>query len=506
MNRAKQVKIGAILSYLSIIINIVAGIIYTPWMVRQIGKSDYGLFTLANSLITLFLIDFGLSSATARYLSKYHAEGDEEKADAFLGVVYKLYLIIDAVIFVALVVFFFLIDGVYVKLTPEELRKFKVVYVIAGGFAIFNFPFITLNGVLTAYEKFVPLKLADVIYRLLIVGLMVCALFLGYGLYALVSVTAFAGFVVIVFKYIVIKRTVPIKANFKFSDKSLYKELFGFSIWVTLASLAQRLIFNITPSILGIVADSNAIAVFGVVTTIEGYVYTITSAINGMFMPKISRIYANTDTETDITPLLLKVGRFQYALNGLLVVGFAIVGNLFIRLWMGADYIDAYYGILLVCIPGIFSNSLQIANTAMIVKKRVDLQAYVNIGMGLINIGLSFILSKYYGVIGACVSIFVAYTFRAIVLNIICYKVMRINIPLFIKECYLKMFVPLFLTLLFCGGLNYIWVGNSWSHLCCKALIVSVAFFVSIAFCGVTKSERDWFLNKLKGRIKKNDR
>lgn len=30
-----QVKVGAILSYLSIIINIITGIFYTPWMIKD---------------------------------------------------------------------------------------------------------------------------------------------------------------------------------------------------------------------------------------------------------------------------------------------------------------------------------------------------------------------------------------------------------------------------------------------------------------------------------------
>ena len=81
----KQIKWGAILSYISIAVNIVAGLLYTPWMVGIIGKSQYGLYTLANSLITLFLVDFGLSSATGRYLSKYNANGDHEGAERFLG-------------------------------------------------------------------------------------------------------------------------------------------------------------------------------------------------------------------------------------------------------------------------------------------------------------------------------------------------------------------------------------------------------------------------------------
>ena len=52
--RNNQIKLGAIISYLSIGFNILAGLLYTPWMVQQIGKSNYGLYTLATSLITLY--------------------------------------------------------------------------------------------------------------------------------------------------------------------------------------------------------------------------------------------------------------------------------------------------------------------------------------------------------------------------------------------------------------------------------------------------------------------
>ena len=123
----RQIRMGAILSYLAIVINIASGLLYTPWMVKMIGQSQYGLYTLANSLISLFLVDFGLSSATARYVSKYHAENNEESVNNFLGIVYKLYLIIDAVIFIVLIVVFLFIETIYKNLTPTELLQFKVV-------------------------------------------------------------------------------------------------------------------------------------------------------------------------------------------------------------------------------------------------------------------------------------------------------------------------------------------------------------------------------------------
>lgn len=499
MNSSKQIKLGALLSYFSIAANIISGLLYTPWMVETIGKSQYGLYTLANSVITMFLVDFGLSSATGRYLSKYNAEGDREGAERFLGAIYKLYLLIDAVILCALVVIFFLIDKIYVNLTPAELVQFKVVYIISALFSVVNFPFVTLNGILTAYEKFVPLKIADLLYRFCNIGFTVLALLLGYGLYALVTVHAVVGLLTLAYKYIVIKRTVPIKVNFKSTEKGIYKEIFGFSVWVTVSSLALRLVFNITPSILGIVANSAAIAVFGVVTTIEGYTFTITTAINGMFMPRISRIVAQGNKEGDLNRLFVSVGKFQYALNGLIVAGFAVVGRTFIHLWMGEDYILAYSGILLVLIPGLFYNSLQIAETTMVVENKVKWTAAVHVVTGIVNVILSFLLSSYLGVTGACLSIGIAYMVRNVILHIIYQRELPLDIPRFMKECYGKMSVPIIVTVAVGFLLNQCIMDAGWGIFLVKAGIIVLVYGISLFFFALDKMER----NKVRSLLKK---
>lgn len=503
MSSQKQIKLGAVLSYFSIGINILSGLLYTPWMVDQIGQSDYGLYTLANSLISLFLVDFGLSSATARYLSKYNAEGNKLKAESFLGAIYKLYLVVDSIIFTILLITFFCLDNIYSSLTPDELAKFKVVYAVSALFSVMNFPFITFNGILTSHEKFIPLKLADVIYRVGLVSFTIVALLMGHGLYALVSVHAVVGLSVTLYKFIVIKKTIPLKVNFRFKEKGLYKDIFGFSIWTTISSLAQRLVFNITPTILGMVANVAEIAVFGVVTTIEGYAYTITTAINGMFMPKISRIVAGDNQKDNLSLLLIKVGKFQYALNGLIIAGFAVLGDSFINLWMGSEYSDAYYGILLVLVPGIFFNSLQIANTTMVVIKKVNLMAIVNVITGVTNICLSYPLSKVYGVVGACSSIGAAYMLRAIVLLIIYNKVLPVDIGAFIKQCYLKMSVPIILTIGAGMCLNMVSEADGWLALIIKGIVV-VAIYIVIAFMiGFNRAEKIAIFSKVKKIVKR---
>lgn len=146
----KQIKYGAFISYVSLFVNIIIGLVYTPWMISSIGKSNYGLYTLAMSLISLFVFDFGLSNAITRFVSKYIAENQYDRVNKLLGLIYKLYLLIDIVILIVIIILYFFIPGIYKGLTPEEVEQFKSVYIIAGIFCVISFPLIPVNGILSA--------------------------------------------------------------------------------------------------------------------------------------------------------------------------------------------------------------------------------------------------------------------------------------------------------------------------------------------------------------------
>ena len=140
MSSSKQLKFGALISYVAIAINIATGLLYTPWMINSIGRENYGLYTLAMSVISLFVFDFGLSSAVTRFIAKYLAEGRQDKANNCLGLVYRLYFIIDIVLFLVLVGVFFFIPQIYKELSPDELEQFKVIYCVAALYSVISFP------------------------------------------------------------------------------------------------------------------------------------------------------------------------------------------------------------------------------------------------------------------------------------------------------------------------------------------------------------------------------
>ena len=485
-----QFRFGAILSYLAIAVNIFWGIVYTPWMIDTIGQSDYGLYTLANSLISLFLIDVGLGTAASRYIAKYRAENREELIPGLLSAVYKLYLIIDAVILTALMILFFSIDAIYVNLTASELTRFKVVFAIEGVYSIIIFPCTTFNGILNAYEQFIPLKVADMVQRIGSVLLTIAALWMGLGLYSLVVIQAASGCIANLIKLNYVQRLTAFR--FTKHDRGIYRAIFNISFWSCIYGLAQRLIFNIIPTILAMTVPdaSKAIAVFGVVSTIEGYCYIFTTAINGMFLSKISRILQKSNSEKELNTLAINVGRFQFALNGLIVLGFAQIGKEFLYLWMGPGFELAYYGVLFVTIPGLFFNALQIFNTTMIARDMVKDQALIQIAMGILNVILSFVFSHIWGVVGATLSIFVAYCFRVVMTLVLIRKKLKMDIALYIKNCYLRMGAAVLLTgIISSFFLQYIGDG-SWLLFFIKVMVIVMVYCITQITIGLSRHER----------------
>ena len=107
MNSNSQIKNGALISYAAIIFNIIAGFIYTPWMVSQIGKSDYGLYILVTAFLTYFVMDFGLGQTIARFITNYKVKDEIEKINQLLGLTTRFYLIINLIIFLVLVITYF---------------------------------------------------------------------------------------------------------------------------------------------------------------------------------------------------------------------------------------------------------------------------------------------------------------------------------------------------------------------------------------------------------------
>ena len=499
-----QIKTGAIISYVALFLNIVIGLLYTPWMINTIGKADYGLYTLAMSVISLFVFDFGLGSAVTRFVSKYLAEGRQDKVDNLLGLVFKLYLIGDLFIFLCLSVIYFFLPYIYQGLTSEEMESFKVVYLIASLFCVFSFPFIPLNGIITSYEKFIQLKSCDLIHKLIVVALMTGCLLMGGGLYSLVIVHSIAGIIIILMKLAVLGKTRIAAIRWSFWDKAVLKSVLGFSVWVTVIQLAQRCIFNIAPSILGMFATSSAITVLGIAICLEGYSFSLANAMNGMFMPKVSRMLADNNRE-QILRLMTRVGRLQIYVLGIIIIGFITVGADFIYVWLGTGYEDVYLCTIMLIIPAIFHLPQDIGTTTLFAEGKVRFQAYAFIVMALINLALAFPFTKLWGVRGLCLSIMISYFVRTAIMDFIFFKELRLNIFVFFKDSYFKIFPSFIITLILVFAINHLNTLSGWAGFLSKAITCALIYVASLWTCSMNEEEKMLIVGPLKKMIHLKD-
>lgn len=477
------IKNGALISYLLIFINMAAGLLYTPWMVRQIGISDYGLYSLTGVFLSYFMLDFGLGSAIARFIAKYRAENRTDMIDKLLGITIRIYFLISAGIAVALTVIYLFLSGIFQELTPVELETFRVIYVIAGFFSIFSFPFMPVNGVMIAYERFVPLKLFDLAGKILLVSLMVTALFCGGGLYILIWVNGLVGFGIAFGKYLYLKRTGLFKIDFCFFDKTLAGELFRFSFWVFVIGIAQRLLLNIVPTLLGIFSGTTQIAVFSLAMTLEGYTWTFANALNGLFIPKVSQMVTLDDDRSQITDLMIRVGRIQLLVVGLIITGLVILGKPFVTLWMGEQFIDSYYVALFLILPGCITLTQEIAYTLLFVTNELKYRALLFISASLMSVAIGCLLAPSCGAIGTAIGVCCALLVCHVIgMNLIYARVLHLDIGRFFRMCHLKMGFPILLVGLFCWtALSYYpvesWFGFLVSGIGYVALFVVVAWF-----------------------------
>ncbi|MCS2198391.1 oligosaccharide flippase family protein [Bacteroides faecis] len=493
---SRQIKLGALMSYVAIAINIVSGLLYTPWMIHSIGRDNFGLYTLALSVISLFVFDFGLSFAVERFIAKYLAENNQEKANNCIGLVCRLYFAIDIILFVILVGVYFFIPQIYQELTPDEIEKFKVIYVMAALYSVISFPFIPVNGVLSAHEKFVQLKVCDVFHKLFIVITMTTCLLLGYGLYALVLVNTLSGILTIILKIYCIKKYTNQKINWRSYNSRELKEVAGYSGWVTVIALAQRCIFNLAPSILGVLSGSTAIAILGIAITLEGYTYTFANAINGMFLPKVLRIVAQENG--NVLPLMIKIGRLQLYIVGLVVFGVVCLGADFIRLWVGPDFNESYLCAILIIVPSLFHLPQMIGNETIFAMNKVKKLAVVYTIMAVINLIGAAILAKPFGAIGISVSVCFAYIVRTIGMDVIFHKDLHIDIKQFFKKTFGALSVPMTLILLI-GIVSTIFLpSNSWSLLIVKGIIFVCIYCFILFLVSMNEEERQLILKSIK--------
>lgn len=503
-----QLKAGAALNYTVIILNMLVGLLYTPYMLRMMGQSEYGLYSLVASVISyLTVLDLGLGNAIVRYTAKFRAEDKTTEQYEMFGMFLVLYIIIGAVAFVAGLGLYFNVNTLFgTTMTVEELDRARIMML----FLIFNlavtFPMSIFGSIITAYERFVFPKVVNIIRVILNTVIMICLLEMGYKAVTMVILQTVFNLLTLVINFFYCKYKLQIKIFFRNFQWKFLKEVAVYSFWIFLNVIMDRIYWSTGQFVLGAFVGTAAVAVFAVAIQLEHIYMQFSTSISSVFLPKVTSMVARNDNRKEISDLFIRTGRIQYIVIALILTGFIIFGRDFINLWAGTDYDSSYAMTLLFFISLAIPMIQNLGVTILQARNQMKFRSLLYIVIALVSLGLQIMLAKLYGGIGCAIAIAGALLLgQGLIMNIYYHTRQGLDIRAFWYEILKMSIVPVIL----CLGAVYLLRNttlDSWLSLGAAIVVFAMVYTPLFFRFSMNRSERDLFIKPVKSIVRKINR
>lgn len=508
--KLNQLKIGSLLSYFNMFLNIAISLLYTPFMLNILGQSEYGLYSTVSATISMLgVLNLGFTGSYVRYFMKYKINNDEDSLAKLNGL---FMLIFSAIGAIALVCGLFLSNNLGMVfdtgLTASEYETAKKLMIILSFNMAVSFPMSVFQNIITAHEKYLFFKLFGIIKTLSGPMITIPLLLSGFGSVALVTSTVVLALVTDIVYLVYAKKFLHARFSFRKIPNELFKSVFTFSFFIAVHLIVDQVNSNVDKVILGRFLGTEAVAVYAVGFSLHHYYMLFSTAISHVFTPRVHKIINETKNQLilqkeRLTDLFVRVGRIQSLIVFLIASGLVFFGKQFIYLWVGKEYDLSYY----VTIMLVLSSTIDvIQNIGIEVQRglnRHGFRSLVYLVMALINIGLTVVLCQKYGVIGATVGTAIAYLFvNGLVINIYYHKKCSLDIFVFWKSI-LRLSLGLIIPCVAGIMINIFWEMSSYLTLAIGILIYTFTYCISMWFIGMNGYERNLVLVPARKIIKK---
>lgn len=413
---------GVVFSYILLAAEVVSSLLFTPYLIRSLGQAEWGLYSLVGSITAYFmLLDAGVGNALIRYIAKFRVNGDLRQQERLLGISLLFYAAVGSVVLVLGFVLRENLPAIFGGgLTSNELARAGTMLEITLISAAATLIFSAFDRVIIAYERFVlskNLAIAKLVVRVLS---LTALLSMGYRAVAIVSaslvLTVLFGLIttsIVLFNF----RLRPIWGGIEWG---FLKEVFGYTSFIFLQMVATQVNAMADQVLLGIMTTSATIGVYAVGAQLSTYFQSIAGSVNGVLMPGVVRMVETNATSEALLAEMVKVGRLVFMVLGLLLTGFLVVGQEFVRIWAGSENAQAYWVALILMGAMILYLTQAIGSQILWAMGRHKVQALLNVGVALANIGLTIVLIKWNPLIGASLGTAVAILLgNVVVMNVV---------------------------------------------------------------------------------------
>lgn len=502
-DRKNELKIGVFLSIAGIILSCLIQILYTPFYIKELGTTDYGINSLVQSIISyISMLSFGVGNTLVRYILKYRNDNDEESEKNLNGIFFYFFIFIMILSFFLGIYIYFKIPNFFNRsFTEENLKKLQQIFLLMLITTIFSFPTIVFTANITSYQKFIYLKGINLLKIILIPIFGIILLFNGFGLVEIVifnMVISFLSYFLDIYYSIKLKFKIKL-LNLKFN---IIKEVFFYSFYIFLHLIIDRIYWNTDKIIIGKFIGSEEVGIYSIATIFNMVYLNLSTSISSVFFPKVSKLVFENKTK-EISNFFIKIGRSQYIILGLISSGFIIFGKEFIYLWLGKSFEKVYTISLWIMIPLTVPLIQSIGISIIQAQNKHKFRAIMYFIIALLNILWSILLVKKLGIEGCAIATGLSFILgHIIMMNLYYHFKIKINIILFWKNI-LKMTVPIVIASIIGIFLNKVINVYSIQNFIIKITFYSLIYFKFMYFMGMDLEEKNEVRKILK--IKRND-
>lgn len=490
-----QLKAGAFLSYISIALNNIIGLLYMPFMLRMMGQNEYGLYSLVASVVAyLTVLDLGFANAIIRYTAKFRAENKTTEQYEMFGMFFILYCGVGILAFLIGLGLYFNIDALFdATMDMEELAKVRVMMLLMVFNIAFTFPMSIWGAIITAYEDFVFQKLVNIARIILNPLVMIVLLYMGYKAIAMVVVITLFNVITLCINAWYCRYRLYIRVKFARFKWNFLREVAVYSFWIFLNAIMDRIYWSTGQFVLGMFVGAAAVAVYAVAIQLEHIFMSFSNAISGVFLPKVTAMVTKENNSKAISDLFIRTGRIQFLIMAFVLTGFILFGRQFVILWAGDAYEDAYTIALLFFIPLTVPLIQNLGITILQARNQMKFRSILYVVIAICSLGISIPLAKLYGGIGCAIGTALALIAGQIIaMNIYYYKKVSINIPLFWREILKMSIPPFFIGMIGWWILQYIEI-NGVVSLSISITVFSIIYLPLVWFTGMNSYEHNLF-------------
>ena len=499
----KQISNGIILSFFSQVISTIVGLAYTPIMIRILGQNEYGLYQLVLSVVNyLNLMNLGFNGAYIRYFALAKAKDNDNEVADINGLFMKVFLVITALCLCIGGVIYFNIGFLGNRLSVADYIIAKKLLIIMVINLALSFPNSLYVAYMSANERFVYQKVVEIILNIAIPILNLPLLYIGCGSVGIVSVTLLLTIIRLILNIWFCYAKLQMKVNLNFFDKSIFKELLGYTFFIFLSDMVDQLNSNVDKFLLGRLTGTISVAIYSVGYNLKNYYTTVSWIVPEMYIPEANRLAIDDTKEKDLTNVFMKVGKINNYLMLLALSGFFLIGRQFVSMWVGDEYRISYYATLILMLAGYIPAVQTLGVNIQNAKNMHRMRSIVYFIVACMNVIMSIYFIKIWGVVGTCLGTLLATLLgHGVFMNWYYQKKIGLNILGFWKEMFKWILPVCILTGIGKIFIQYLMI-DTWVKLIAFACGYVGVYIITLYLVGLNNEQKNMVRIKLRTRLK----